>query len=1310
MMTIIRTAFLLVAALCLITSTLIAGKDNQRRHIIARGDYAYPPYEFLDASGNPAGYNVDLIRAIGQIMDLDVEIRLGPWNEVRTDLEQGRIDMLLGMYYSPARDRLVDFTLPHTIVHHSIFVRKGSYINSLADLRSKQVIVQKGDIMNDYALENHITPFLVLTGSQLDAIRMLSSGRHDAALLAETQGLYHAEKYGLSNITTAGPPFQPRDYCFAVRQGDRELAAILNQGIGILKSTGRYEKIYNTWLGSMKPSSSMPLWLLPYGAAALGLALILIVAILAWTRLLKLRVVQRTRELDMELKLRTRAEEELRISNTLLMTQQETSLDGILIVDGHGRILSYNTRFATIWSIPEEILETRSDDRALSHVLTLLADPTGFIERVRYLYDHPAETSFEEIAFKDGRVFARYSSPIMASPEEYLGRVWYFRDVTAEHQAMKDILESEIRYRTLFENANDAIFTMKDAVFTDCNERTYELFGCAREDIIGRTIHDVSPPLQPDGGNSREQGLERISAAYAGQPQFFEWVHRRFDGTPFNVEISLKRIDIMGQTYLQAMVRDITMRKKAEAELQYEHKLNMTMIQTSPAFIVVISGDGRTMLMNRSMLSALGYAESEVIGRNYIDTFVPESEREMLAKIFQDITEMRSDTTNENRIVAKDGRQILVEWHGKAVFDGAGAFQFFFGMGIDITERRKAETQKDADQALIRESEARFRAIIDNMQDIYYRADMEGRITFASPSVLGLLGYDSLDQIIGFDIARNIYADPENRSAFMASMKKTGSVTGFETRLKRRDCSVIYVSTSSHFIRDDNGTVTGIEGILHDITENKRMESLREAMVEALRRSERRLADIIEFLPDATFIIDRDKKIIEWNRAMEEMTGAHRNDIIGKDHAEAAVFFYGSPREYLMDLIGKDDEEIKLKYYFVQRKGDTYFGEAYAPALYQGKGGYIWAIASPIYDNNGDIIGIIESIRDITDKRNAEEALRSSEETFRALAENSLDVIMRFDPEGRHLYVNPAVEGQTGMPPAAFIGKTHRELGFSAELCEKWEDATRFVIDHRTTHRIEFQLPAGNWIDWILMPEFDEEKKVKAVITSARDITEQKKMVERVRESLREKEVLLRELYHRTKNNMQVIYSLMSLEAEKTGNEALRAAFDLIGSKIRTMALVHQKLYESRDLTSISLNEYIADIVTLIVSNSRAAAGRISVDQDIDPCNVSIDTAIPFGLVLNELISNSVLHAFPGDRRGTIAITLRASTDEITLLYRDDGIGLSPEINPLESPSLGLTIIREIVRHQLHGRIRFHGGSGFSCDISLKTKLYRLRM
>lgn len=1169
-MTITRAAIFLYTAIFLIAGNQLEGKDHSKRRIIARGDYAYPPYEFLDAEGKPAGYTIDLIRAIARIMDLDVEIRLGPWNEVRGDLENGRIDLLLGMYYSPARDRFVDFSHPHTIVHHTIFVRRGSAISSLKDLNGRRVLVQKGDIMHDYALENRITPHLEEAESQIEALRVLSSGRFDAALLAESQGLYNARKHNLSNITTAGHPFQPRDYCFAVKEGDRELAASLNRGIRILKSTGQYEKIYNTWLGAMQPSPLVPSWLATYGVAAMALALVVIAAILVWTRTLKRQVAQRTRDLDAELELRRRTEAKLRLSNTLMLTLQETALDGILVVNTERKILSFNRRFAAMWSIPGEVLDTRSDEAALTHVVDQLADPHGFLSRVRHLYDNPEETSSEDIALADGRVFTRYSSPVISQPGEYLGRVWYFRDVTRDYQSMKDLLDSELRYRNLFENANDAIFTMKDDIFIDCNARTLEMFGCRKEEIVGSRPYEFSPPRQPDGGDSREKILEKISAAYAGPPQFFEWVHARLDGTPFDAEVSLKRIELSGQWHLLAIVRDISERKKAESAIQREHDFNMTLIETSPAFLVVISGDGRTIMMNNSMLSALGYNEDEIIGKDYLTTLVPRGDRKDLSEVFRQIVNDGTTTVNENRIIARDGREILVEWHGKPVYDSGGNFRFFFGMGIDITERKRAE--------------------------------------------------------------------------------------------------------------------------------------------ENLTAAKKQLEDIIEFLPDATFIIDRDKKIIAWNRAIEEMTGVPKEEIIGSDHSNSTVPFYGIKREYLMDLVGRNDDEVKLKYTNVQRKGSTLRAEAYAPALYGGRGGYIWAIAAPMYDKNGDMVGIIESIRDITDRHRAEEALRSSEETFRALSENSSDVIMRFDPQFRHLYVNPAVEGQSGISPEQFIGKTHEELGFPAELCRLWQDAISRVIAGGAANRIEFQLPNGAWIDWILMPEFDDHHRVKAVITSARDITERKKMADRVRESLEQKEVLLRELYHRTKNNMQVIYSLLSLEAAKPGNEPLKTAFDGIGLKIRTMALVHQRLYESRDLTSINLKDFIADIASLILNTSPTLPGRVAVHQAIESCNVSIDTAIPFGLVLNELISNSVLHAFPGDRAGTITMELRTSGDEITLRYGDDGTGLPHGVNPLESSSLGMLIIREIVRHQLHGAIRFPGGAGFSCEITLKTKLYRQRM
>lgn len=1017
-------------------------KANKAQPILAMGDYEYPPYEFLDSSGTPAGYNVDLMRAITRVMGLDVEIRLGPWAEVRGELEKKRIDMLLGMYHSPARDRLVDFSDPHTIIHHTIFVRKGSAIKSLKDLHDKQVIVQKGDIMHDYAVENDISRHLILAASQIDALRALSSGKYDAALLAESQGLYNAKKHELLNITTAGPPFQPREYCFAVREGDRELSLALNRGIAILKSTGRYEEIYNKWLGTMKGPSPVIEWLFPWGIAGILLLTAAVAAAFAWTWALKRQVKQRTSELNEELARRKLTEAELRITNTLLITQQETALDGILIVDNQRTILSYNRRFAEIWAIPESVLESRSDDLALSFVSRQLADPSGFMALVQHLYDHPGETSSDEIPLVDGRILARYSSPIFSGPGERLGRVWYFRDITGEKQAINKILESETRYRALFENANDAIFTLQDNIFVDCNTKTCEMFGCTRDDVIGSSPPRFSPVFQPDGSDSAKKSLEKISAAIRGQPQFFEWVHTKLDGTLFCTEVSLSRVDIMGQPLVQAVVRDITKRKQVEEKL--------------------------------------------------------------------------------------------------------------------------------------------------------------------------------------------------------SSAKK-------------------------------------------------------------------QIEDIMEFIPDATLVIDKNGKVIIWNKAIEQMTGCPASEMLGRGNYEYAIPFYGERRPILIDLVLLPKEQILREYTIVKFEGDLLIGETNVPVV-RGRKRFLSGWAHPIYNAEGEIIGAIECIRDITEKRDAEEALRASEETFRALAENTSDVIMRFDLDGRHLYVNPAVERETGISPSAFIGKNHRELGFPPELCDLWENTIRSVIKSATNKRIEFQLPRGLWIDWVLMPEFDNSHNVKAVVTSSRDITERKIMENRAVESLREKEVLLRELYHRTKNNMQVIYSLLALEASKSANESSRDAFESIGLKIQAMALVHQKLYESHDLTSINLNDYIPDIATLILGNYAAASERISTDLIIDSCLVLIDVAIPFGLIINELMTNSVKHAFPDSLRGKIAIELHSAGDEITLTYRDDGVGIPPGIDPLTSPSLGLLIIREIATHQLNGSIRFPEGSGFSCEITVRTRMYRKRV
>ena len=270
------------------------------------------------------------------------------------------------------------------------------------------------------------------------------------------------------------------------------------------------------------------------------------------------------------------------------------------------------------------------------------------------------------------------------------------------------------------------------------------------------------------------------------------------------------------------------------------------------------------------------------------------------------------------------------------------------------------------------------------------------------------------------------------------------------------------------------------------------------ASVSVLRERER-LMDIISFLPDATFVIDTRGTVVAWNKALEELTGIFAADIVGKGNHEYALPFYGIRRPMLADLAMKRTDAGEALYSSIRRDADTFYGEA----LFVMNGGqkfYCLAKASPLYTEAGRITGAIETMVDISSLKKAEDAMRESEEHFRVLTENSSDVIMRFDRELRHVYVNAAVERETGIPAEKFIGKTHEELGFPRDLCKLWEDAIEKVFREGKPCQVEFTLPNGAWIDWKLVPEFNKDKTtVSYVLTAARDMTNLKRSAERLR-------------------------------------------------------------------------------------------------------------------------------------------------------------------------------------------------------------------
>jgi len=333
--------------------------------IVVGGDRAYPPYEFLDEGGNPTGFNVELTRAIARVMGMEVEIRLGAWSDMRRALASGRVDILQGVVSSKERAAEFDFTLPHAVVHQSIWNRtKGVPITSVEQMRGKEVIVMRGSIMHDFMLQQDVGARLVPVDTLADALRLLASGKHDCALVAKLPGQYLVNKLGLGNIEPVARPLLAQDYGYAVRKGNRELLARFNEGLSILKESGEYQQLYRKWLGVLEPQRLPWARLIRVGALAALPLLLVLGGTVIWNRTLKKEVALRTAALEKEVAERQRAMDELRVRQRQLIQADKMTSLGILVSgvahevnNPTGLILLNLPHLQKAWEDSEPVLE-----------------------------------------------------------------------------------------------------------------------------------------------------------------------------------------------------------------------------------------------------------------------------------------------------------------------------------------------------------------------------------------------------------------------------------------------------------------------------------------------------------------------------------------------------------------------------------------------------------------------------------------------------------------------------------------------------------------------------------------------------------------------------------------------------------------------------------------------------------------------------------------------------------------------------------------------------------------------------------------
>ena len=655
---------------------------------------------------------------------------------------------------------------------------------------------------------------------------------------------------------------------------------------------------------------------------------------------------------------------------------------------------------------------------------------------------------------------------------------------------------------------------------------------------------------------------------------------------------------------------------------------------------------------------------------------------ERTMRVNTDCVEGRTDVfAVEYRMRAQNGEWRWILGRGKAITrDKNGRAIRLIGTHVDITDRKRAEEA-------LRASEQRLVGVLESMPDAFVSFDSEMRYTYVNASAERLQAAQR-EELIGKDV-RAVYPDPESYK----------TISQYE-RVLREQKPITYKSYHAGFDRWVEirafPTPDGVSVFYKDISARVKAE-------QALRRSEARWNAAIESFAEGAIIATEDEQVIYWNPAAREMHGfTHPDEGIEPLDKTPITFQLLTPDgRHMLELDEWPMRRIK--------RGETVRNLELRIRRPDQGWEKVFSYSGAMVDTTGGERLIFLTCHDLTELRNAEQALRESEERFRVaqeMAPDSFSILRPVrDDQGRvadfvWVYGNPTLESFIGMPFAALKGRRLLEM-FPGHRGSSFLSAYQRVAETGQTH-VEEALYQGDGAlgdRWFRVAVVSMGADIAVL---SQDITARKQAEEAIKASLREKETLLKEIHHRVKNNMQVISSLVSLQAQELRDAGLRDILDEVSHRVRSMALVHEKLYQSGDLSQVDFAEYTKSLLGYLW-RAHGSATAIQLSLNLEPVLLTVNTAVPCGLMLNELVSNALKHAFRGRTEGEVAVALRSEGSVIHLCVRDNGSGMPPALDWRHARSLGLRLV-QMLAGQLHAEVELDSRDGTEFRITFTPK------
>lgn len=579
------------------------------------------------------------------------------------------------------------------------------------------------------------------------------------------------------------------------------------------------------------------------------------------------------------------------------------------------------------------------------------------------------------------------------------------------------------------------------------------------------------------------------------------------------------------------------------------------------------------------------------------------------------------------------------------------------------------------------EIDALYSVLFANVHDAIALVDLTTQCVVDANSAWTILyGWDRHDLITDLPHLTSFSAEPDETTAMLAQLAQGKEMKHIRRRHRAR--------SGREFIVEKSCIPFVLQGrqfaylISRDITDKLDVES-------ALRISEEQFRTLVHNTKDGIVIVDVQGILRFMNPAAQRLFRRTEDEMLGSP--------FGFP------ILSQQSTEI-----------DILTGDGLSAIAEIGITETMWN-REPAY---------IVLLHDITDRKKAEDKVRRSEEKFRLLSEAMRDMVCLHAVDGTYLYVSPSVRDLLGYEPEEMIGINPYTLFHPDDFALIKHQAHVPIVEGKrdvlTEYRIRKKDGEYVWFETISHPIIDEYGRVVNIQTASRDITDRKLSDQRIRASLEEKEILLREVYHRVKNNLQIVSSLLHLQAEVVHDDEILSILKESRNRVQSMALVHERLYQSHNLSQIDVREYVRTLTSELLYAYNASQRRIRLEAVTHDIFLTITTAIPCGLILNELITNALKYAFADREQGTIFIEMQYADDtEITetdtqqkyspttkpvyrLTIADNGIGLPQSIiDNLNAPpraytrtTLGLHLVH-ILSRQMNASLHVgHGAHG----------------